>query len=87
MRSINFFLFCLNTGDNAGAYWNGASVLVPSDSFIQLEGCLRSWLHLSAASYNIVCLWKIMIRTQQWDWPMPYQFDSDLPLPVRAHLL
>jgi len=28
-----------------------------------------------------------MIQTQQWDWPMPYQFDSDLPLPVRAHLL
>ena len=28
-----------------------------------------------------------MIRTQQWDWPMPYQFDPDLPLPVRAHLL
>jgi len=28
-----------------------------------------------------------MIRTQQWDGPMPYQFDPVLPLPVRAHLL
>jgi len=28
-----------------------------------------------------------MIRTQQGDRPMPYQFDSDLSLPVRAHLL
>jgi cation transport regulator len=28
-----------------------------------------------------------MIRTQQWDWHMPYQFDSDLPLPFRGHLL
>jgi cation transport regulator len=28
-----------------------------------------------------------MIRTQQWDGHMPYQFDSDLPLPFRGHLL
>ncbi|MGA7655224.1 MAG: ChaB family protein [Methylocella sp.] len=28
-----------------------------------------------------------MIRTQQGDWRMPFQFVSDLPLPVRAHLL
>jgi hypothetical protein len=61
MRSINFFLFCLNTGDNAGSYRNGGSVLVPSGSFIQLE-----------AAYS------------RGDWPTPYQFDSDMPLPVRA---